>query len=139
LKVACAIIEKDGKILLVRRSQFMNLPGKWELPGGKIEANETLTGCIKREIREELGVKIKITEVLPVSITGQIELLPVRCFISKGSIALAEHDSFEWVNSDKYLEFDLAPADLPVLENYFRQYPGVIDIQKDRIQVPKQK
>ena len=39
--VACAIIEHDGKILAVRRSELMDLPLKWEFPGGKIKQGES--------------------------------------------------------------------------------------------------
>ena len=35
--VTCAIIEKEGKILLARRAQDQKLEGKWEFPGGKVE------------------------------------------------------------------------------------------------------
>src|SRR5688572_4972867 len=119
MKVACAIIEERGRILLVRRSPAMNLPGKWELPGGKVEADETPSDCIHREILEELGIHIKIEEVLPSSVTGKIELIPFRSTIMGGSLLLTEHDLFEWVDPGKFHEFDLAPADVPVLKYYY--------------------
>ena len=40
MRVACAIIERDGKVLVVQRSERMNLPLKWEFPGGKIKQSE---------------------------------------------------------------------------------------------------
>ncbi len=59
LQVTCAIIEKNGKILCAQRSEKMNLPLKWEFPGGKIEENESLEACLKREIRELKQVFMK--------------------------------------------------------------------------------
>ena len=64
LKVTCAIITIDGKILAVQRSRIMSLPMKWEFPGGKIEPAETEMECIQREIREELNIEIEVQDRL---------------------------------------------------------------------------
>ena len=55
IKVTCAIILFDQKILVVQRSEDMMLPLKWEFPGGKIEKEESEENCIIREIKEELN------------------------------------------------------------------------------------
>ena len=52
LKVTCAIIENENRILVVQRSSTMSLPLKWEFPGGKIEENETAENSLIREIAE---------------------------------------------------------------------------------------
>ncbi len=62
--VTCAIIQFDDKVLAVQRSKNMKLPLKWEFAGGKIEEGETEVECIKREILEELNIKIEIKEKL---------------------------------------------------------------------------
>lgn len=49
IKVACAIIEMDGKVLAVQRSESMSLPLKWEFPGGKLENDESEEECIKEK------------------------------------------------------------------------------------------
>ena len=61
IPVTCAIIQYDNKILAVQRSETMKLPLKWEFAGGKIESGESEIDCVKREIFEELN--IKMTEV----------------------------------------------------------------------------
>lgn len=62
---ACdAILIEDGKLLLIRRASEP-FKGKWALPGGMIEADETAEDCLKREMREETGV-----EVEPVQLVG---------------------------------------------------------------------
>ena len=54
IKVVAALIEKDNKVLIARRSTGdPNVLGKWEFPGGKVEQNEDELHAIEREIREE--------------------------------------------------------------------------------------
>lgn len=53
-----AIIEKDGKVLIVRNQ------GMWELPGGRLNIEESPLVGLKREVREELGVDIVLQEVI---------------------------------------------------------------------------
>lgn len=60
IRVAAAVVERDGCFLLTRRPEGTHLEGHWEFPGGKCEAGETLESCLRREMREELGVEIAI-------------------------------------------------------------------------------
>jgi len=55
---AAAIIVENGKILLERRSSIVE-KGKWGLPGGHMEFGEKAIETIRREIKEELGVRSK--------------------------------------------------------------------------------
>lgn len=58
--VPCAIIEKDGKILIARRAADQKLAGKWEFPGGKVEEGESPEECLKRELEEEFGIQDEV-------------------------------------------------------------------------------
>lgn len=62
--VVDALVIKDNKILLVKRGKVLVYPGKWCLPGGFIERNETLKLAIARETREETGYQVKILSLL---------------------------------------------------------------------------
>ena len=56
-----AIIRKDSEILLLQRSSKSGFdPGLWELPGGKIDYGENLVEALEREVKEEVGLVIKI-------------------------------------------------------------------------------
>lgn len=58
--VVSALIEKDGKILLVKRKKSKKaFPGFWGIPTGKVKAGETLEEALIRETKEETGLKIK--------------------------------------------------------------------------------
>ena len=61
-EVAAAIIWRQGRILLARRPEQGLLGGLWEFPGGKREKGETLERTAVREVREELGVRVRVRE-----------------------------------------------------------------------------
>ena len=62
---ACdGILVENGKILLIRRAREPGL-GKWAVPGGRIEENETAEECLKREFKEETGLDVE-----PVKLVG---------------------------------------------------------------------
>jgi 8-oxo-dGTP diphosphatase len=122
IKVACAIIERDGKVLAAQRGESMNMPMKWEFPGGKLEEGENPAECLVREIREELGVEVGILHALSPVVhdynTWTIELLPFVCEITGGSIILHEHRAALWMAPTELPALDWPEADLPVLREY---------------------
>jgi len=120
LKVSCAIIIQNGKILIVQNNSDSDHPFQWEFPGGKIKAEETLANCIKREIWEELEIKIKIYEKL-FSVEfdygfKQIELIPFLCSIKNGEIILNEHNELKWIDVEELDEIDFSGADKKLIQ-----------------------
>lgn len=67
IRVAAAVIERDGAVLVTRRPAGTHLEGLWEFPGGKCEPGETLQACLARELREELDVTATPRETLLVT------------------------------------------------------------------------
>ncbi len=55
-----AVIEHNGKRLLIQQSRNKPNSGQWRHPGGKFESNETITEGLIREIKEETGLDIEI-------------------------------------------------------------------------------
>ena len=53
-----AIITKDKKLLLTKRSDKLIFPNAWVLPGGHLDPGESLEECARREIKEECGIQI---------------------------------------------------------------------------------
>ena len=128
VRVPCAIIEHDGKILAGQRSPFLSFPLKWEFPGGKQEENETDEQTLEREIMEELGVEILIIDKLPVTIKDQgwreIILVPFVCNLKTENIALSEHEQIIWLEPDDLQSLDWTDGDLGIIQSYY-QYLAV--------------
>lgn len=124
--VACAIIERGGKVLCTQRSETMTLPLKWEFPGGKIKDGESPEECLRRELNEELGVEVSVGQSLLVTThhypVFSVTLHPFKCKIISGEIALHEHSAMVWLPVDELHSLDWAEADLPVIKEYQRQF-----------------
>lgn len=63
--VGAVIFNGDGEVLLVRRGK-PPLHQEWSIPGGKVELGETLEEAVKREVREETGLTIRLLGLIDV-------------------------------------------------------------------------
>lgn len=119
--VVCAVIERDGLVLVAQRPSHKLLPLKWEFPGGKVEPGEAPAAAIIREIREELGCEIRVVRALPVFThdykTVVIEMIPFVCALAPGTAEPHphEHVAVTWVPPAELRGYDLAAADWPVV------------------------
>lgn len=119
--VVCAVIEREGLVLVAQRSPHKLLPLKWEFPGGKVETGEEPATAIVREIREELGCEVRIARALPPFIhdyrTVVIEMIPFVCVLAPGASEPHphEHVAVAWVSPAELRGYDLAAADWPVV------------------------
>lgn len=117
IDVVGAVIKRNRKILLAQR-KCENLHGKWEFPGGKVEANETHKDALVREILEEMNIAIAVKSFISTSlfsINGKDYSL--SCYwadLISGEIQLNEHNAIIWVKPGDLLEYDLAEPDIPV-------------------------
>lgn len=64
---SCIISDKQKRILLTKRN-ISPYKGKWDVPGGFLEPDETPIEALRREIKEELGVEIKTGELIGIYI-----------------------------------------------------------------------
>lgn len=122
IDVTCAIILFKDETLVVQRNEDMNLPLKWEFPGGKIEQGESEEECIKREIQEELNIEIELISKLTPSRFDypnlSVQLIPFLAQYVKGEIKLSEHKQYLLLTKDKLKSLNWAEADIPILNEY---------------------
>lgn len=120
INVTAAIIERNGKILIAKRKKDKHLGGKWEFPGGKIENHETPEECLKRELKEEFGITIKIGSFIGESLFDygdrKIRLIGYRVKYIFGEFRLNAHEEIKWVFPGDFNKFDFADADVPLIE-----------------------
>lgn len=119
IEVVAAIIHKDNCYLATQRG-YGDFEGMWEFPGGKIEEGESREEALKREIKEELDVEVKIEKLLcTVDYDYPNFHLTMHCYhcsIGDGKIRLLEHQSAKWLTKDELSEVEWLPADIAVLE-----------------------
>ena len=121
ITVVAALIEKDNKYLIAKRSTGDPMVlGKWEFPGGKLKDNESEMDAIEREIKEEFELDIKakkfvINNVCEYS-TKVVDLRLYECEYISGDFNLHDHSEYIFVDKADIITFDLCPADIPLAE-----------------------
>jgi 8-oxo-dGTP diphosphatase len=122
--VVAAIIVRESRLLICQRRRDKTFPLKWEFPGGKVEAGESLTDALTREILEELGVKIEIgREVERVQhryaeLSAQIEIVFYLAKIAGDAAAFSVSGAFEtvvWVSPDELSSYDFLAANAELI------------------------
>ncbi|MEG1210060.1 MAG: pyrimidine (deoxy)nucleoside triphosphate diphosphatase [Leclercia sp.] len=122
LEVVCAILERDGKILLAQRPAHADQPGLWEFAGGKVETGETQPAALIRELREELGIEAQPAAWIA---SHQREVSQrlinlhawhVPQFV--GTPVAHYHSQLVWCSPHEALQYELAPADIPLLQAF---------------------
>jgi 8-oxo-dGTP diphosphatase len=102
--VVRALVESEGRVLLVRRVAWDSLPGRWELPGGKVDRGEDVTVALAREIEEETALMLAgcahVSTRELVSPRGRSVREYVYFAAAVGTVSLShEHDAYVWVES----------------------------------------
>ena len=118
--VTAAVIRKGRKVLIAQRKEDCpREPQKWEFPGGKVESGETPQEALRREIMEELGVRISVGEPFTVSSSRkggtQIVLLSFMCAIGNSEPRALQCRDIRWVPAGELEGFDWAEADIPIV------------------------
>ncbi len=115
LVVGAALI-RDGRVLAAQRAEPRAYAGRWELPGGKVEAAESGHDALRRECREELGVDIDIgARVGPDLVIGGTAVLRVWAARPLGEPAAHEHSALRWLAATELDTVDWLPADRVLL------------------------
>ena len=117
--VVGAAILHEGRLLAARRCPPSRLAGGWELPGGKVEDGESDEHAIIREIREELGVEIALSQRVHGEWQlgrGMVRRVFIAVLVAGDPAPLADHDQLRWLTAGELDDVAWLPADRPAVE-----------------------
>lgn len=123
-EVVAAVIEYDSKILCMQRNlgKFDYTSYKFEFPGGKVEAGESRSEALERELREEMDMQLSISEedyFMTVEHTYpdfSITMHAFKCLTQDPSFVMKEHKSYQWLPVKEMHKLDWAAADVPIVK-----------------------
>ena len=126
LVVGAAVVDdlvRPTRLLAARRTEPSALAGGWELPGGKVDEGEMPLAALHRELREELGVEVRVGPHLPGPLPGttwplgeRYEMLVWFVEVTGGEPApLEDHDELRWLEASQLYAVPWLPADLPIV------------------------
>lgn len=117
LRIAVAIVQHHGKVVIGKREQASELAGFWEFPGGKIEAGESIKQAAQRECLEETGLMVQALKVLDETRfeyefgVRTISFLACRCLDEDP----LPKSPFRWVELKDLSQFQFPPANAAIL------------------------
>jgi 8-oxo-dGTP diphosphatase len=123
LVVTAAVIERNGRFLLTERLEGTHLAGHWEFPGGKCEPGETPEECLRRELREELGVEATVgAEMFRTKYRYPGRYLDLRFFgcTLDGQPRAMQGQQMRWVPRAELVSLRFPPADAAFIAHLTR-------------------
>ncbi len=127
LSVKVVVLDDRNRCLLLRRSPGSGFnAGKWDLPGGKVDAGETFDEALVREVEEETGLHIALERVAGSAQSEtpdrMVAYMIMRGRVLSGEMKLSsEHDQFAWVAGTELASVDLCPQFRSFAEAYANQ------------------
>ena len=126
IEVSAGLIFCEGKLLIAQRPAGGHLAGLWEFPGGKCETGETLSECLQRELFEELGVAVNVSErVMTTTHVYPEKTVKLNFFLCKlvtGKPKGMEGQALAWITLEGLGGYSFPEADAKLLEK-LRQNP----------------
>ncbi len=118
---AVALIDPDNRVLIAQRPEGKSMAGFWEFPGGKVQTGETPEAALRRELDEELGIKVCETCLAPFTFASHgyedFHLL-MPLFICRnwdGEPAGQENQRLAWVRANALKNYPMPEADIPLI------------------------
>ena len=119
-QIGVAVIRDDRDLILIDRRLAKGLfGGFWEFPGGKIEGNETVQECIKREILEEIGIEIAVdSHLITIDHTYshfRVNLQVYNCRYLSGQARAIECEEIRWVTIQELDNYTFPAANQEII------------------------
>ena len=120
-------LRRPTRVLAARRTGPPALAGRWEFPGGKVEAGESAENALHRELAEELGVRVHLGAELKAPgaagwpLTQGVVMRTWWCAIASGTpCAGPDHDDLRWATASDIAELDWLDPDRPIVDRVVR-------------------
>jgi len=124
IEVAAGVVIRDGCYLITQRLESSPHGGLWEFPGGKRHPEESLQDCLRREMKEELDIRVRVGEELKVirhdypDLT--VELHFYRCTILDGTPRTLGNQAYRWVSASELSGFEFPEANRALIRELER-------------------
>ena len=135
--VVDALIVRDGKVLLTKRSANLHEAGKWCLPGGYVDRDETIIEAVMREVHEEIGYTCEVQELFTIIDKPQRKgddrqnisfVFQVRLLAKVGELDPTEVSEMTWFDLTKLPAGDTVAFDhFEIIWNYIDQNDSVLE------------
>jgi A/G-specific adenine glycosylase len=121
-EIGVGIIWRRGRILIQQRPAEGLLGGLWEFPGGKRERGESLKACVRREVREELGIEVQVGKRIAVVDHGyshfSITMHAFECEYVGGRVKLNGATAFKWVKPSELKDYAFPAANRRIIRGF---------------------
>jgi len=122
--VAAGVVIEEGRVLLTKRKAGTHLEGAWELPGGKVQPGEDPRQALARELREELGIDVRVGDIVEVTFHRYEEAQKAVLLLFFEAVRLPtslepraiDVAAFEWAGAEGLEPERFPPADVAVLK-----------------------
>ena len=113
IRVVAAVVADGARLLVCQRPAHKRHGGLWEFPGGKCEPGETDAAALRRELHEELGVRVREVGAAEFAIAdpGSPYLIAFVRAVIEDEPACHEHTALCWATPAELAALPLAPSD----------------------------
>jgi len=126
--VGVGIVWRRGKVLITKRPADVMLGGLWEFPGGKREGDEPLEHTVRREIREELDLEVRVQSHLATCKHAyshfRVTLHAFHCTCPRGRPKPRECDAWRWVRVDELARYAFPAGSVKIIRE-LEKAPGL--------------